>query len=520
MGVIERFQLLFAQDDAIFQLDARLRHPHPAGSSAAPLLFDKAPDLLKRSSTQLANLSISTAKDDDSAAIRDPGIPSPHDGTFCPILAMSRFPYHHIHGDLMQKVASGFFDKGQFWHRKWDLYYIHVPHRLGGRPLLLVPMSQVRALLRQINKALDCSLHLPTEEHRGLVLNFNREGFPQPKFLGQSHNRNMKDRLEATIPQKVNIRDSSQDSDKEMIAFEKMVEAAVSSAKYKSESKAKKQRLRIQRKLDNGDAVRRSLCYLGLLADSIDQIDNKWYEQPESEQPRFDVNKLVPYPFWTEAVFISVDVEVHERSHSQVTEIGISTLDTRDLIGVAPGTNGEEWQSRIQSRHLRVKEYENHANHLYVRGCPANFEFGTSEWVASNDLSNTVQACFALPSFFNGADKKLRPLVLVGHNLDSDIQYLKLANVHVQGNSGISQFVDRIDIAASFQLLRGETNPRSLGAVIEELGMTGWYLHNAGNDARYTLQALVAMLINHSVGGLTGGLKPGEAPHVCVEMGD
>lgn len=330
----------------------------------------------------------------------------------------------------------------------------------------------------------------------------------------------MKDRLEATIPPKLDIRDSSGDMDKqEMIAFEKMMEAAVSSTK--SKSKAKKQRLRVQREKNTSDAIRRSLCYLGLLADSTDHIDNEWYEQLESKQPRFDVNKPVPYPFWNEAVFISVDVEVHEVSHSHVTEISISTLDTRDLIGVAPGTNGEEWQSRIQSRHLRVKEYGNHANHLYVRGCPANFEFGTSEWVAKDDLSSAVQACFALPSFFNGADKKqLRPLVLVGHSLDSDIQYLKLANVHIQGDSGISQFVDRIDVAASFQLLGGEKEPRSLGTVARELGMTGWNLHNAGNDARYTLQALVAMLINHSVGGLTGGSKPGEAPHICVEMGD
>ncbi|KAL5001104.1 hypothetical protein BDV10DRAFT_160634 [Aspergillus recurvatus] len=406
-------------------------------------------------------------------------------------------------------------------------YYIHAPHQLGGHPLLLAPTSQVRALLRQINKALNCSLSLPTEEHRGLVLDFNRGGFPQPTFLGQSENRNMKDRLEATIPQKGNIGDRPGEMDKqEMIAFEKMMEAAVSSAKSKSKAKAKakakKQRLRIQRDLDTGDAIRRSQCYLGLRTNSTDPIDIKWNErsQPESEPPGLDVNKPVPYPFWTMPVFISVDVEVHERSHSQITEIGISTLDTRDLIGIAPGTNGEEWQSRIQSRHLRIKEYKNHANHLYVRGCPANFEFGTSEWVASDDLSNAVQACFALPSFLDGADKKLRPLVLVGHSLDSDIQYLELANVRILGNLGVSQFADRIDTAAFFQLFCGETEPRSLGAVIEELGMTAWYLHNAGNDARYTLQALVTMLINHSVGGPAGSSQPGEVPHFCVEMGD
>jgi hypothetical protein len=49
--------------------------------------------------------------------------------------------------------------------------------------------------------------------------------------------------------------------------------------------------------------------------------------------------------------------------------------------------------------------------------------------------------------------------------------------------------------------------------------MIGWNLYNAGNDAHYSLQALVAMLINRSVGGPTGGSKPGETP-LFVEMGD
>lgn len=290
--------------------------------------------------------------------------------------------------------------------------------------------------------------------------------------------------------------------DEQWIAFEKMMEAAVSSAKSKSKSKAKKQRLRIQRDLDTQDTIRRAQCYLGLRADSTDLIDCKWDEDslPDPESPRLIVDKPVPCPFWKEPIFISIDVEVNERCHTEVTEIGISTLDTRELIGLAPGQRGEEWQSRIKSRHLRVEEYAHHVNRLYVRGCPDNFDFGTSEWVSSDDISTTVQNSFAHPTFFDGPDKKPRPLVLVGHSLDADIQYLQLANVEmVEESSGASKFADRIDTASSFQLIRGELEPRSLGAVIYELGMTGWNLHNAGNDARYTLQALVAMLVAHRI---------------------
>lgn len=42
--------------------------------------------------------------------------------------------------------------------------------------------------------------------------------------------------------------------------------------------------------------------------------------------------------------------------------------------------------------------------------------------------------------------------------------------------------------------LRGEFNQHSLASILGELGIIGWNLHNAGNDARYTLEALVRMI--------------------------
>lgn len=42
-------------------------------------------------------------------------------GSFCPALAVSRFPYKFMQDDLSQDVASEFFDGGKFWKRPWDL---------------------------------------------------------------------------------------------------------------------------------------------------------------------------------------------------------------------------------------------------------------------------------------------------------------------------------------------------------------------------------------------------------------
>lgn len=48
-----------------------------------------------------------------------------------------------------------------------------------------------------------------------------------------------------------------------------------------------------------------------------------------------------------------------------------------------------------------------------------------------------------------------------------------------------------------WRYLKREANPRNLGSILAELGITGWNLHNAGNDAVYTLQAMVAIAIKH-----------------------
>ncbi|KAL2813147.1 hypothetical protein BJX63DRAFT_443194 [Aspergillus granulosus] len=500
MGLEDRLSMLFAENEAILRINTRLRAEAERFEPAA----NQTPQPLLESPKNVLNprqIPVLQEKKTLEVTLSDPTPATPHDGMFCPITALSRFPYHHVGGELMQRVAGKFFDKGQFWDRPWDLYYIHAPPRLGGRPLMVVPTAQARELLKEINIALDCSLSLPAEEEKGLVLRFNRDGFPQPTFLGQSSNRPTKDSLEATIPQACTYSQGLGDQETYM-AFERMMEAAVSSAKTKSKSKAKKQRLRFQREMEATDTIRRAQCYLGLRADATDIIDYKWGKQkaPDLQPPQLTLDKPVPYPFLGEPVFISLDVEVNERCHSLVTEVGISTLDTRDLIGVAPGPLAANWQSRIRSRHLRVQEHAHHVNNLYVRGCPDKFEFGTSEWVAADNVSAMVQNSFAHPTFFDGPDNKLRPLVLVGHNLTSDIQYLKLANVPITDESGRdSIFADRIDTVTSFMVIRGKAEAQSLGAVVGELGMTGWNLHNAGNDAHYTMQVLVAMLVKHSM---------------------
>lgn len=46
-----------------------------------------------------------------------------------------------------------------------------------------------------------------------------------------------------------------------------------------------------------------------------------------------------------------------------------------------------------------------------------------------------------------------------------------------------------------WQSFKRDSNPRNLGSILAELDITGWNLHNAGNDAVYTLQTMIAISI-------------------------
>jgi hypothetical protein len=58
----------------------------------------------------------------------------------------------------------------------------------------------------------------------------------------------------------------------------------------------------------------------------------------------------------------------------------------------------------------------------------------------------------------------------------------------------LQEFADTADM---HRYLRRLDSPRNLACVLSELGLIGWNLHNAGNDAVYTLQAMIGIAIEH-----------------------
>ena len=203
----------------------------------------------------------------------------------------------------------------------------------------------------------------------------------------------------------------------------------------------------------------------------------------------FGPNTVAPYPFDLSVVFICVDVEAYESNHSLITEIGISTLDTYDLVGIPPGYKGSSWMKKIRARHFRILENSGQTNGQYVSGCPDRFQFGQSEWISVVEAASTVASCFKhpfsaplLPTIKDTTEgvqmyePDKRNIVLVGHDVSADINYLRRVGYNVKNLSNLHEILDTADL---YRAAKNETQIASLATLLDDLGIDAWFLHNA-----------------------------------------
>lgn len=122
-----------------------------------------------------------------------------------------------------------------------------------------------------------------------------------------------------------------------------------------------------------------------------------------------------------------------------------------------------------------------------------------SEFISIKHAPQVVASCFKPP--FSGpeeitvdAQAPKRNIILTGHDVGADINYMQTIGYNV---TNLSNLLEQADTAIMWRCLQREANPRNLGSILAELGITGWNLHNAGNDAAYTLQAMLAIAIKH-----------------------
>lgn len=172
------------------------------------------------------------------------------------------------------------------------------------------------------------------------------------------------------------------------------------------------------------------------------------------------------------SVLFCLDVEAWEFNQKIVTEIGISIFDPRQQMYSMYPT--------ILQIHILIKEHIEKKNGRFVPDHSKNFNGGTTYIMSQKDAVIFTQG---LVEYFFFKVKNIK-CSLVGHNVKGDIAWLQELGI------SFPEKYEVIDTQSIFALSNGQ-NGSSLKNGLKMMNLPHSFLHNAGNDAYFTL--LLAM---------------------------
>lgn len=377
-------------------------------------------------------------------------------------------------------------------------------------PIVLVRESQVQALLNDINTHFGFDLVITGQQREhGFVVQFPDHPRCLPRYLGRSQSReaykSMADQVHKHSSCAVGEASYSELPTDIHNMFVELIKQLRAAQKGNSPMlSAKKQQDRLKQQKAIADHFKRAQRYLGLRP-SLQQE-----QAPIAPSAVMASAEAAPFPFDQSVVFVCVDVEAYERAQHKITEIGIATLDTRELIGLTPGADGVEWSKKIRARHFRISEYRHLVNRDFVHGCPEKFRFGKSTFVSLQEAAQHIADCFHAPfgahdsngagtaytlaADQHGAEER-RNVVILGHATAGDIRYLQKLGFDP---TKVENIIEALDTAVMYRAWRREQQSTGLTRILRSFGIDSFYAHNAGNDAVFTVQAMLAICVREA----------------------
>ncbi|KAL2022330.1 hypothetical protein VTK56DRAFT_5728 [Thermocarpiscus australiensis] len=425
---------------------------------------------------------------------------SPEGWTFVPWRLVEEYPNMFVGKRNGIRAAPLFTLEALHQNRVWDLYYIHRPADTRGKPVVFVPTHQFQHLLDIVNAKLATQLTIPPgKNEERFNMSFGLGNTPRPRFLGRSDSPECFKTLCKGIPKPKADDDLKRATHLGREEFLRLL-STVDAAKKDTAKSRKKHWNRVRARKAWGRSIKRVQRYLGLRQRALAPVTGAPSVLDLHLQLALNPEKSV--------MFVAIDVEAYEHNQALLTEVGIATLDTADIQNVAPGDGGEGWFPLIRARHIRVKENTWALNRQYVHGCADRFSFGMSEFICQADIPSILAQLIDEATFMDPVDGILRQrqVVLVFHESSSDVKYLRTLGYNVYNAQNVLEVVDTREL---HQYVTRSNDSASLESVLRYLGITYQYLHNAGNDAVYTLRAMVGLAVKKRMASLENvGKKP------------
>ncbi|KAK3692528.1 hypothetical protein B0T22DRAFT_435798 [Podospora appendiculata] len=413
------------------------------------------------------------------------GEPSSEEEIFAPWRLVKHYPEMYVGKRNGERAAPFFTDEAIHKNRIWDLYYVHQPAEINKEPVIFVPTYQFEHLLEVVNAKLDTELTIPPGVNAAKYkMRFGLGNTPRLRFLGRSTSPETFESLRQSVPEPHaddNLKNATT-MGREMFLDSL---AKVFSPVTKGHKSDKNKRKRIDNHRAWGRSIKRAQRYLGLRQNAAGRGETA----PVVPQA-LDLSQAMVVEPEGSVLFVAIDIEAYEFNQNIITEIGIAVLDTAQLAKVAPGDGGKGWFPVIAARHIRIKENSWAHNSVHVHGCADHFDFGTSEFIPQAKIRSVLGRI--IDGVAHADAGKKRHVVLVFHDQGQDIKYLNALGYDIEKAENVVEIVDTREMHQ--YIVRGD-NPTSLGSVLVLLDIPCRYLHNAGNDAVYTMQAMISLAI-------------------------
>lgn len=220
------------------------------------------------------------------------------------------------------------------------------------------------------------------------------------------------------------------------------------------------------------------------------------------DQLRQDLGLLTQGSQPDDAVFVAIDTE----GSRDAAEIGISTLDTRDIMGITPDRRAANWISKVKHQHIVI---DRKRVSPWTKDRLGTALFCTSSLKSADDARTLVISLLKLARQPNWSDSP-RKVHLVGQSIAGDVRVLKRGpNLRIDLSDGSnSDFnFDRVYDTNMLSLVarsRGALfRGMSLGVLAQRLGVDAQYwsgstvrgVHNASNDAAYTMMVMLLFAV-------------------------
>ncbi|KEY70266.1 hypothetical protein S7711_04374 [Stachybotrys chartarum IBT 7711] len=377
---------------------------------------------------------------------------------FCAWELVVSYPDRYVGVGNRPRVKPFF--EGILDNRTWDFFYVHDVSKRVDHPFLLVPTNQLEEFLWFINDVLSTCLTIPKgPSSERFFLRFDAASTPQPRYFRRYQDEEALD-----------IKSWPAICEDDISAYNS------AAPQHKAIYEANMERLKT-------------------LPETGKDADFRRHKAAQKHQHRIkmlqDVENLLGLSGLgkVSVVFVCIDIEALETAPNPISEVGISILDMNKILDISPGEAGSSWWPTMEDHHLRVNEYKGSRNYRLIQGCPDAFNFGTSVFPPKADLASAIM------KIINPHIRAERELVFVGHDFKNDMQYLVRLGIDIKK---LQRRPEPVDTQAMHQAWREKTQGYGLRHVLNDVGIACKNLHNAGNDAAYTLRAMVAIAINAS----------------------